>query len=489
MDGNRGAKGSIKDRLISLLYRLRYAKKVKKEDEYTIAKKEKQVAYLKKLVELKETENINILDSNDRKELDNVKLNISVELNQNKKDYKINKKGINEIDNLKSIKLKPREIDINLKSIELKTNELDEKVELKDEIKKTKTEIVILEEVNNFVKKSKETLEEINNEVESLKQISKEKNQDTKELEERYKKLREKVEKLKAQYEAVKNKYDLSEFSILESIKLMDNIKDYKSKASLNEMDMMIKVCKKEIIKIESVTIEHQETKKIGTSINNTKEAQQKIKVRFNKSKEKVDSLKYTERDITEELDYQEKVIEEMYKEASYFEQLTRTDLVYKGYKGMLSSMLRIAGGILTLPFSGSKIFGVALGNAMINRGLKMMNKSFYPFEYETTITYHYKDIAHKISEVKDKVEYTNLLISDNLIEVKKLRENFKKYKEYNKVLPNYEEILDKVDKMEKRLKQQQEKITKMDKKLEEEKKINFKKMEKVINAKQNNKH
>ena len=61
MDGNRGAKGSIKDRLISMLYRIRYAKKVKKEDEYEIAKKEKQVEYLKRLLEVKEKENIDIL--------------------------------------------------------------------------------------------------------------------------------------------------------------------------------------------------------------------------------------------------------------------------------------------------------------------------------------------------------------------------------------------------------------------------------------------
>ena len=118
-----------------------------------------------------------------------------------------------------------------------------------------------------------------------------------------------------------------------------------------------------------------------------------------------------------------------------------------------------------------------------------MMNKSLYPFEFETAITYQYKDIAHKISEVKDKVEYTNLLISDNLLEIKKLRENFKKYKEYNKVLPNYEDILDKIDKMEKRLIEQQEKISKMDKKLDEEKKLNTKKMERVMKAKQNNQH
>jgi len=481
MDGNRGAKGSIKDRLISMLYRIRYAKKVKKEEEYQVAKKEKQVEYLQRLLDLKENENVNILDSKDKKELDKIKFTATYKLSDN--SFKVSKKGI--VPENKQLEI----IDLNLTNIEQKTDELDEKVNLKEEIKKTKNEIVILDEVTKFVNKSKELVNEISNEVESLKELSKNKNQDTEELEKRYKKLREKVEKLKAQYDAVKEKYDLSEFSILESIKLIDNIKDYKNRASLNEMDMMIKVCKKEITKIESVTIEYKETKKVGTDINNIKEEQQKVKVKFNRSKEKVEELKYRERDITEELDYQEKVIDEMYKEASRFEQLTRTDLVYKEYKGMLASMLRIAGGVLTLPFSGSKIFGVALGNAMINRGLKMMNKSLYPFEYKKTITYQYKDIAHKISEVKDKVEYTNLLISDNLLEIKKLRENFKTYKEYNKVLPNYEDILDKIDKMEKRLKMQQEKISKMDKKLDEEKKLNTKKMEKVMSAKQNNQH
>lgn len=478
MDGNRGAKGSIKDRLISMLYRIRYAKKLKKEEEYEIAKKEKQVEYLQRLLDLKENENIDILDSKDKQELDRIKFTATYKLSDN--SFKVSKKGI-----ASELEI----VDLNLTDIEQKSTDLDEKVDLKQEIKKTKNEIVILDEVSKFVNKSKELINEISVEVESLKELSKDKNQDTEELEKRYKKLREKVDKLKAQYDAVKEKYDLSEFSILESIKLIDNIKDYKNRASLNEMDMMIKVCKKEITKIESVTIEYKETKKVGTNIDNIKEEQSIARVKFNRSKSKVDELKNSEKDITEELNYQEKVIEEMYKEASRFEQLTRTDLVYKGYKGMLSSMLRIAGGVLTLPFSGSKIFGVALGNAMINRGLKMMNKSLYPFEVETTITYQYKDIAHKISEVKDKIEYTNLLISDNLLEVKKLRENFIKYKEYNKVLPNYEDILDKVDKMEKRLKQQQEKISKMDKKLDEEKKLNTKKMEKVINAKQNNQH
>lgn len=465
MDGNRGAKGSIKDRLISMLYRLRYAKKVKKEDEYSIAKKEKQVEYLRKLVDLKENENIDVLDSSDKKELDKIKFTATYKLNDGK--FTLDKKGIGEID-------------LNLTDIEHKTGELDEKVEIKEEIKKTKNEVVILKEVDIFIKKSKEALEEISREVESLKELSKEKNQDTKELEERYKKLREKVDKLKAQYDAVKEKYDLSEFSILESIKLIDNIKDYKNRASLNEMDMMIKVCKKEITKIESVTVEYKETKKVGSNIEEIKNDQTNIKIKFYKSKEDINKIKYTSEEITYELKTEEQIIEDMYKEAAYFEKVTRTELEYSGYGKMFSSLLKIAGGVLTLPFTGSKIFGVALGNTMINRGLKTLNKGLEVKEKIVT-DYKYTDIAHKISEVKDKVEYTNLIISDNLNEISKLKENFNKYREYNKVLPEYEIMLEKVNKLEEKLKLQQEKISNIDKKLDEQKEINNEKLNKVI--------
>lgn len=484
MDGNRGAKGSIKDRLISMLYRLRYAKKVKKEEEYQIAKKEKQVEYLKKLVQLEEKENIEILDTKDKKELDKVKFNVTYKFNDNK--LKLNKKDVN-----KEIKFNKKivgidVVDIELKNIEYKTDELDEKVELKKEIRKTKNEVIILKEVNEFINKSKENLKEIKEEVDTLKELSKEKNQNTEKLEERYKKLRVKIEKLKKQYEAVKEKYDLSEFSILESIKLMDNIKEYKSLASLNEMDMMIKVCKKEITKIESVTIEYKETKKVGINIDNIKDDQNKIKIKFNKNKEDIKELNNIEQEINIEIKHQEEIIEDMYKDASYFEKITRTEFNYSGYGKMFSALLNISGGILTLPFTGRSIFGIALGNTMINRGLKTINKGLN-IDKKLVYEYKYTDIAHKISEVKDKVEYTSLIIEDNLKEIEKLKENFKKYIEYNNVLPEYESMLKKVDKLEESLKLQQIKISKLDNKLEEERNLNEQKMKKVMMNKDKN--
>lgn len=473
MDGNRGAKGSIKDRLISMLYRLRYAKK-QKESEYEIKKKEEQVAYLRRLMRLRETENINILDSQDKNALDKVEFNVNIKLanpiftqSNSRTSYRVAKKGIENVDH-------------NLSSIEQKTSELDEKVDLKKEINKTENEVVILKEINTFIEKSKETLNEIKDEVQSLKEVSKNKNQDTKELEERYKKLREKVDKLKKQYEAVKDKYDFSDFAILESIKLIDNIKDYQNRASLNEMDMMIKVCNKEIDKIDGVTVEYKKTKKVGSNIENIKKEQNEIKIKFHKSKEDINKIKYVEEDINYELKKQEEVIEEMYKEASYFEKIARTEFEYSGYGKMVSSLFKIAGGILTLPFTGSQLFGIALGNTMINKGLKTLNEGLDVKE-KIVYDYKYKDISQKISDVQDKVEYTNLIISDNLNEISKLKDNFRKYNEFNKVLPEYDSMLEKIDNLESNLKKQQQKISKMDQKLEKEKDMNNQKLRKVL--------
>lgn len=67
MNGNRGAKGSIKDRLISMLYRLRYKKKKLKQEDYTIDNKQNQEKYINTLKDFKGQEDVNILDTKDKK--------------------------------------------------------------------------------------------------------------------------------------------------------------------------------------------------------------------------------------------------------------------------------------------------------------------------------------------------------------------------------------------------------------------------------------
>lgn len=473
MNGNRGAKGSIKDRLISMLYRMRYKKKKLKEENYTIGNKEKQNKYLYNLYQFKETENINILDSKDKKILD------SVEYNAN---FKIKKKvGVDESKNKKvNFVDETNFIDVKLDNIESKTSELNEKVNIKKEIKKTKTEITILKEVDKFIKTSINNLDEINSEIEVIKTDLKQNNKSTEELEIKYNELKKKISKLKKQYDVIKEKYDLSDFSIIESIKIIDSIDNYKSLASLNEIEMMVRVCKNEINKIDNITVIKDESKKVGTTIEEKKKKEANIKIKFNKNKDKINAIKTIEGNLANELKEQQKIIDDMYYKASFYEKNISKKIEFVGHRKILSSLFRIAGGILTIPLTGTQIFGVALGSTMINKGLKEMNKSLEKRE-KMVINYKYEDISNQIASVKETVEYTNLILTDSLNEIKKLKNNFNEtFKNFEYILPDYSDTLEKINALEQKLLEQQFRIEKMDKKLEQEKEINKQKLKKV---------
>ena len=464
MSSGRGAKGSIKDRLISMLYRLRYKKKELKMSDYTIANKNKQKTYINNLQEFKEKEDLNLLDNKDKNALNRVKINVNYKL------FNRLKKGNNE------------EISLKLDSIEYKTTELNDITNLKKEEKKTKDEIVILTEVKKFIDKSKESLKEIKKDVKELKEQVKIVNKDTKELEERYKKLKEKIEKLKKQFDIVKEKYDLSEFSILESIKLMNSVENYKSIASLNEIEMMASICSKEIDQIKSVTVVYEDKKKIGANIKEVKDEQKFVKIKFKRNKEKIDSLNYIKDTIESEINNQKQIVDYMYSKASYLEKQISKQREVIGHKKIISSLFRIAGGTLTLAFTGKSIFGIALGATMVNKGLKELNRKLETRE-KLTINYKYEDISRQLENVKDKVEYTNLVLLDSLNEIKKLKNNFSNvFSKYDKVIPEYLETLKKVNELETKLKEQQTKIMGVNKKIEVEKKLNSEKIKKIGN-------
>lgn len=474
MNGNRGAKGSIKDRLISMLYRLRYKKKKQKEEDYKISNKQKQKEYLSTLQIFKEEENIDVLEKQDKEELDNVYFQANYKVGT------IESVNDKESDDLIYIPQKSKGIELKLDSIESKTSELDETVNLKKEIKKTNEEIIILKEVDSFIKKSVETIDEIKKDVEELKQESKIKNKDTKKVEEKYAELKKKVNKLKSQYDTVKEKYDLSEFAILESIKLIDSISNYKTLANLNELEMMLNVCKKEINKIDSIEIINEDKKKIGSNINNVKKEQKQVKIKFKKSKENINSISSIEDTISYEINRQQEMVDDMYEKASYFEKEISKKTEIIGHRDVLGSLFRIAGGIFTLPLTGRQLFGVALGSTMINKGLKEMNKRLETRE-KIIVDYKYEDISKQIEEVKDKVEYTNLVLTDSLNEINRLKVNFKNiYSEYNEILPEYNSTLEKLNNLESKLLEQQSKLLKMDKKLDAEKEMNKQKLKRV---------
>ena len=204
------------------------------------------------------------------------------------------------------------------------------------------------------------------------------------------------------------------------------------------------------------------------------------VKIKFVKDKEKLQSIDYFKEEIEREIRYQQEIVDSMYEKASYLEKEITKKTEVIGHRKIVSSLFRIAGGILTIPFTGKNLFGIALGHTMINKGLKEMNRKLETRE-KIVVDYKYEDISNQINDVKDKVDYINLVLSDSLNEINKLKTNFSEtFKKYDNVLPEYLDTLEKLNNLENSLKYQQNKILNVDKKLEKEKEINKQKLMKI---------
>ena len=244
----------------------------------------------------------------------------------------------------------------------------------------------------------------------------------------------------------------------------------------------MANVCSKEIDQIKSVSVFYEDKKKIGTDIKEVKNEQKSIKIKFKKGKEKIDSLNYIKDTIESEINNQKQIVDEMYGKALYLEKQISKQREVIGHKKIISSFFRIVGGTLTLAFTGKSIFGMAIGATMVNKGLKELNRKLETRE-KIIINYKYEDISKQLENVKDKVEYTNLVLLDSLNEIKKLKNNFSNvFCKYDKVIPEYSETLKKVNELETKLKEQQIKIMGVNKKIEVEKELNKEKIKKIGN-------
>ena len=89
MNGGRGAKGSINDRLISIMYRNRYKLAEDKKAGYTVVAKEKQKEYLKFMQNFNYPKDVSNLDSTDKKSVNEAVVRVKAPaVEQSQKDRK-----------------------------------------------------------------------------------------------------------------------------------------------------------------------------------------------------------------------------------------------------------------------------------------------------------------------------------------------------------------------------------------------------------------
>ena len=514
--GGRGAKGSVNDRIISFLYRKRYLEYLKKKDSYTKEQREKAKEYLKKIKEFDIDDNVSVLDSEDKNILGNVYENLSVDdfFNEPEKSLVITNdiekvEGYEDVNNLKNINDPSEKIstlDSNDSLAELleksdKVKEFDpfkeeydfdkydyyeiiskkggvgqlepsEIINPEKEEKKLTDEEVILKEVTKFVDESKETLYEIKFELNDLKESIDELHteDDVKKFDEKFNEIKEKLNKLKKQYDIMKEKYEFEDYEILDNLKLVDSIDDYKDKASLEELELMVDACKYEIEAIDGIVIE--EEKKVGID----EEVEQKHKIIkerdhvFQKRREQTLDIDYNSDIIEREMLIQQKVIADLEEKIRKVDTETRQVQYYVyNTRLMFRSFLRITAGILTAPFTGRRVFNTMLGTDLINRGLRNLRTSLIPDErVRTEVRERYDNVETEILKAKDDVNSTKILIDDSLRQIDDIKDylniHVKKDAEY---IPQYNEVKDMIEKLDKALKSKKEEIDKLDKNLD----------------------
>ena len=497
MNGNRGAKGSVNDRLISIMYRNRYKEYLKKKESYTADERRRQKEYLEKMREFDIDYGMDNLEPEDKKTLEETLAPLkdvdmpssqskSAEAEAISSDAKaIESKPVltdNDINTLINLGGKVSTFDpekenfdfdlydyyeiINTKS---KVADLDEDdvLDVDEEIDKREDEAIILEEVTDFIDESKELLSEIKFTINDIQaEIN---NQHTQEeieaLEARYLELKAKLDKLRSQYLIMRDKYNFEDYEALENLTLMSAIDDYRDKARLEELEGLVDACKQEVEEIDGLVVEEERRRVVGAAIEDKEEEIETRDTAFKGTKKKNIYLDDLEKQIADEASRQQKLVAEIdaHLDKVETEVVTTTRYIYNTGQ-MFASFLRITAGILTAPFSNRSLFGIMLGSGLINRGIRDLRASLTPREVEQTeIKERYQSIEREILSTKDVVGTTLKIIDDSIEQLDDLQKDFKlKFEPYAEYIPEYRKVEQMMEKLQKKLKDKKQKVNEM---------------------------
>ena len=438
-------KGSIKDRLISFLYRKRL--KIKLFKNKLIKKETKVKFFYRKKKEVK--------NYRDLKKLGDKVIEVDVKKENfdfDKYDYYIiepvKKKGIDS-EELKKVEVTKKVIN-NSKQIIEKINKGIKKIDINMKYPEEHKEDISSE------------ITDISNNVHMLKnELSKVEGISTTKLDNFI--IPNNEEGVKRSYEVINYYQEVldnkeKDVNIIETISKAqfrkniginvnnDNIDNNKEKTNNGNYKLSIKN-----IKIYKTSKKNAE-KKI--------ESKKTIKVLNKFDGYKIRQLKRNEEIVKKDVDAAKSIIDKMNKEVDKvtkeISKITKTT----GYSRMIASCLRVATGILTLPFSKVNLFNISLGSALINKGLKDLRKGLET-KSEIKIDYKYEDLSSMIKATKDKTKLTELLIMDSLVEIKSIKESTYLGENNIKDLTKLEESLNKklkeIDRLNKKLSKQDE--------------------------------
>lgn len=437
-------KGSIKDRIISFLYRKRF--KIKIFRNRLIKKETKVIFSFRNKIEVK--------NYRDLKKLGDMVIEVDIKKEKfdfDKYDYYIiepvkkkgidteklklvedNKKVINASRNLLSnIKKDIKKVDINLKYPDTHKEDLTREIN----------------SINNSVNKLKVELIKLNN-IDTSKLNSFKVPSNEAELKKSYEIIN--------YYENIINdkEKDNNILRTISNVSFKKNVGINVNNDVTNNLDINKENANTSSIK--NIKIYKTSKKNIDKKIKSKKT----IKVLNKFDGYKIRQLKRNEEIVKKDVDNASLIIDKMNKEVDKVTKEVSRITKTTGYTRMITSCLRVATGILTLPFSKVNLFNITLGSALINKGLKDLRKGL-DTKSEIKIDYKYEDLSNMIRATKDKTKLTELLIMDSLTEIKSIKESTylgeNNIKDLKKLEENLNKKLKEIDKLNKKLNKQDE--------------------------------
>ena len=438
-DGARGAKGSISDRLISQMYRDRYKKKNLKNSYANVKGKSVQITYVNKLKTFKEAENVNTLDTKDKRLLSEVTIVLETkrEIDFSKEKINVNEKkkysGIDFYEKKTSIK------DDTPVSFSGKMSE--EPIDLDKEEEKLEKEVIIMDEVIKEVSKTIKQAVSVKKEMNELSKRINESNdkEEIDELKKRYDKLAAELEELKNKYYIMREKYDFDDYQVIENYTLNKNIDEYKSISNIEELEMLVSFCREESKQMEEHVIDKNiEEKKLAVS-----EKQENVIKDYKKLEKINEEMNFSkiENMLFEESLNQAKIIAEINEKMNRIEKSVSETIDFDGIISMFGSLIKIASGIMSLPVSS--IAPNRLGSALIRNGVNRLNSVTF---YQEREEYKYFDAKNDIVDGKNKLDRAEDMLDTAMDEILMTEKNFKKqFSKYAGLSPDYQKVLDKI--------------------------------------------
>ncbi len=454
MDDESGrVKGSIKDRIISFLYRKRFKIKLMKNNK--LINKRKKIIFINRY---QNTNNNfqNISNIRDLKKLG--KKVIEVDIKHEKFDF-------DKYDYYLIEPVKKKGIDSELQVINDKKKSVKSSKKLTENINKNIDKININFKYPLAHQENIPMLEkEIEVDFDKLKsQLINYPNIDIKELEEI--KINNDINNLN-NVKKVINKYQNKLDEMLNDLNIAEAISDVKFKSNLGisnnkNINSLKQENKYPNVKVNKYSVNNKlisnHNNIIVKSINTNKKSSIKVTDNTQILKLKDANSKFN-KDINstkEYLDFLDKNVNKITKEIETVTKVT-------GYGRIIKSFLNIATGILTLPFTSVNIFNITLGSALINRGLHGIRKGL-DVKKEKKVNYKYEDLSEQINKTKDKTKLTELLINDSLIQINKLKQDISNVdslalEDLLKLEESLNKKLDEIKKINNKLMNQQEK-------------------------------